>query len=251
MVGQGTIRTTLEPGDITVADAFEVCSLGAGSDNSAGHPLVSCWVKGSDIKLLCELDAVIAPLMSSLKLHWAGLNVTMDLDRVPVDRVTRLELVHRDGTTETLDMNRRYRVVANMYAINMLASVRSMSKGLLAIDPTDAQGNVIGNFYDFALRRQDGGELKEWYAFATYLTSFEQVDGVAQVPERYSASQGRKVVTRNGFLAALTNPGPSTLIVMAVALLLVALIVILILTRKKRKLRRLQRRQARKERKHG
>ena len=245
VVGSGTIRTSMEAGDITVADAFEVCSLGAGGDNTAGHPLVSCWVKGSDLKLLAEMDALISSAMPSLKLHYAGLNVTFNLDRVPLDRVTRLELVHRDGSTETVDMSRRYRVVANMYAVNMLASVRSMTKGIVAIDPTDRDGNPVTDFYAYSLLRENGKELKEWQAFCRYLSSFEQTDGVAQVPERYAAPQGRKVAYHGGFLSNLENPGTSTLIVLGLLLLITVFIVYRLLTHGKRKARRAGKRRLR------
>lgn len=210
---------------------------------------MSCWVKGSDLKLLTEMDALIAPLMSTLKLHWAGLNVTMDLDRIPLDRVTRLELVRRDGSTEPIQSDRRYRVAANMYAVNMLASVRSMSKGLIAIDPTDIQGQPISDFYAYALRRQDGSELKEWQAFVQYLASFEQKDGVSQVPQRYSAAQGRKLALHNGVTGWFTSPGIPTLAVFVLVLLILFLIVYLVMTRKQRKLRKQRKRAARAARK--
>lgn len=245
VVASGTIRIALEAGDITVADAFEVCSLGAGQDNSAGHPLVSGWVKGSDLKLLCEMDAAISPIMTTLKLYFAGMNVTLDLNRIPLDRVTRLELVKRDGTTEPIDMNRRYRVVANMYAINMLSSVRSMTKGIVAIDPTEKDGTPITDFYAHALHYPSGRELKEWEAFCGYLASFDQVNGVAQVPQRYSGSQGRKVTQRGSFLSVLMHPAGTTLVVEGVVLLILLIIVYRIATHKKRKARKAAKKLAR------
>lgn len=143
-------------------------------------------------------------------------------------------------------MNRRYRVVANMYAINMLASVRSMTKGIVAIDPTDAQGNPITNFYDYAIHRENGKDLKEWLAFADYLASFPKVDGVAQVPERYRASQGRKIAMFGSFPGILMNPGMPTLVVLLAVLLIVAFVIFRVVTHKKRKERRQARKAAKK-----
>ena len=51
LVGLGTVRNTFGKGDITTADAFEVCSLGVGSDGSAGHPIISAYITGKELKL--------------------------------------------------------------------------------------------------------------------------------------------------------------------------------------------------------
>ncbi|MBQ2095424.1 MAG: bifunctional metallophosphatase/5'-nucleotidase [Firmicutes bacterium] len=66
LVGLGTIRGSVKEGDLTAADAFEICSLGVGSDGSAGHPLLCAYVTGKELKLLTELDASLGPVVSSI-----------------------------------------------------------------------------------------------------------------------------------------------------------------------------------------
>ena len=243
VVGCGTIRTSLQAGQIDVADGFEVCSLGAGSDNSIGHPLVSVWITGSDIKLLAEMDAFIGPLYDSVVMNYAGLSVTYDANRLPLDRVTGLNIVHEDGTEEPVVMDQRYRAVANMYAINMLSSIKSMSYGIIDLPLTDQDGNLItsDHLYDYAVRTSDGTEVKEWRAFCDYLASF----GEGGIPERYAAGQGRKNITYGTFPGILSNPKGTTLVVLLVGLALILLILVLALTHKRRRLRRMARREAR------
>ena len=251
IVGQGTIRTSLMAGDISVADAFEVCSLGVGADGSTGHPLVSAYVYGSELKLIAEMEAFIGPFYGAVRMSYSGLRVTYDANRVPLDRVTELSLVRADGTTEPVQMDRLYHVVANMYAVNMIGSIAKMSYGLISLNPKDAQGQTIVSdaYYDHAIHTADGRELKEWAAFAGYLSSFEKQDGISQIPESYSGPDGRKTVLYGSGLALLANPGPATLAVLGVALALIVLIVALIATHKRRRLRRQARRAARKAKK--
>ena len=72
-VGLGTIRNSIRKGDITTANVFEMCSLGVGSDMSAGHPLVIVYITGEELKLLAELDASLGPMVSSVKMSFRGL----------------------------------------------------------------------------------------------------------------------------------------------------------------------------------
>ena len=55
----------------------------------------------------------------------------------------------------------------------MLAEVNSMSKGLLSLVPKDRDGNKITDYEERIIRGGDGKELKEWYALASYMNSFE------------------------------------------------------------------------------
>lgn len=73
LVGLGTIRGSFRKGDITTADAFEMCSLGVGADGSAGHPVVAAYITGRELKLIAELDASFGPMLSYIKMSYAGL----------------------------------------------------------------------------------------------------------------------------------------------------------------------------------
>ena len=56
----------------------------------------------------------------------------------------------------------------------MLGTVEDTSMGLLKITPKDKDGNVIKDFEEHILYDQKGAEVKEWYALASYLSSFEK-----------------------------------------------------------------------------
>ena len=70
-----------------------------------------------------------------------------------------------------------------------------MSYGLLSLEPKDRDGNPIENLEDQAIMEGDR-ELKAWDAIARYMQSFEDTDGdgIANVPEYYETTHGRKVV---------------------------------------------------------
>ena len=239
LVGLGTIRGSFPKGDITVADAFEICSLGAGKDGTAGHPILVAYITGEELKLLVELDASLGPMVSSIKMSYAGLKYTFNEKRVILDRVTDLCLVRDDGTEEKIENDKLYCVACNMYAANMLGMLNGLTHGILSIVPKDSEGNPVEDFYDCALRSIYGGEIKEWIAFKNYLASFPEKDGVPTIPEKYAEPMGRKVKESRGGLVIFKNPGTTTLIVIIVPLVIIAVVVILICTRRRRKAKRL------------
>ncbi len=239
LVGLGTVRGTFNKGEITTSDAFEVCSLGVGEDGSAGHPILSAYITGKELKLLCELDASLGPMVSYIKMSYSGLSYTFNTRRAILDRVTDICLVREDGTREEIDDEKLYKVACNMYAANMLGMLNGLTKGILKIVPKFGDGTPVENFYDCSLKRLDNGaEIKEWVAFKNYLSSFSEKDGVPVIPESYKTTSARKVKVSEGGLSVIRKPGATTTALIVLVVIVIAVILILILTHKSRKARR-------------
>lgn len=185
----GVIRESFDLGNITVSEAFNVLSLGTGVDGIAGYPLVSVYLTGEELKLAAEVDISVSPLMGSARLYMSGLSYTYNAHRMLLNKTYDVELMRTDGTREEIVDDQLYRVVADLYSAQMLGMVNSMSYGLLSLVPKDADGNVIEDYEQHIIHRQDGSELKEWYALASYIDSFKN----GKVPEKYSEPEGRKV----------------------------------------------------------
>ena len=225
LVGLGTIRGSFTKGDITTSDAFDICSLGAGKDGSAGHPLLCAYITGKELKLLTELDASLGPMVSSIKMSYSGLRYSFNTKRMILDRVTDVCLHDEFGVKEDAEIenDKLYKVCCNMYAANMLGMLNGLTKGILAITPKDINGNPIEDFYDCEMISSNGMEIKEWYAFADYLHS------VGEIPAIYEEAQGRKVKLEHGDLESrLANPGIATWLLFVVAIVLIGIIYLII-----------------------
>lgn len=239
LTASGTIRDSFAQGDITVADAFAVNSLGVGADSMAGYPLISVYLTGKELKTVCEVDASVAPIMEAAQLYLSGVRYSFNPNRLIFNKVTQVSLA--DGSA--IEDDKLYRVVCGLYCAQMLDLVGEKSFGLMSIVPKDEQGQPVTDFEARIIHTQIDGrevELKEWYALADYLASF------GEVPAAYSQPDGRKTVIDNASLGAiLANPNGIALaaagIVLAVLALLV-FIVVRICTRKKRRAKKLARR---------
>lgn len=242
LVGLGTIRSSIKKGNITVADVFEICSLGVGADGSTGHPIITAYITGKELKLLTELDASLGSMVNSIKMSYSGLEYTFNTKRIILDRVTSVHLVRPDGTIEEIEDKKLYKVACNMYAANMLGMLNGLTKGILSITPKNADGTTIEDFYTVVLRDKYGNEIKEWVALKNYLMSFEKSEsGISELPEYYANPLGRKVKTAIGGWARISHPGMACKIVptaFTVLFMLLVLIIFLIVRRKKRKKRK-------------
>ncbi|HOR56336.1 MAG TPA: bifunctional UDP-sugar hydrolase/5'-nucleotidase [Flexilinea sp.] len=230
IVPVGIIRSTLNQGDIHVRDAYEILSLGIGEDGISGYPLINVYLTGAELRMVAEIDASLSDLMSGTKLYWSGLYSEFNPHRMILNRVVDVKLIGEDGSLKDLDDKKLYRVVAGLYSGQMLGAVESMSKGLLQLKPKDKDGNPLEGFSSVIIKNQSGMEVKEWYAFADYLSSFEKIDGISTIPAKYAKSEGRKVINDStGIKDILRNPSAPFLKVAGILLLAILIIVLIII----------------------
>lgn len=238
-VNSGVIRASFPEGDITVSNVFDVSSIGSGADGTPGYPLIDVWLTGAEIKNVLEVDPSVGPIFSGAQLYSSGVRYDFNMNRMLFNRMTDPSLLLTDGTRKPLEDGKLYRVVTNLYSSQMLGLVTEKSFGILKVTPKDAQGSPITDYEDYIIHLPDGGELKEWYAVATYLQSFPPEDGVPRVPVRYSGPEGRKTrIDSLNPIELLKSPNWVTLLTLGIVLLFAALIVFIVyrvVTRKRRR----------------
>ncbi|NLI89745.1 MAG: bifunctional metallophosphatase/5'-nucleotidase [Epulopiscium sp.] len=229
IVPVGTIRAAFKEGPISIADAYEVMSLGIGADGTIGYPIGSVYLTGKELKTVAEVDASITSIMPASQLYNTGLHYNFNPNRIILNRSTDVILVNEEGEEVEIENDKLYRVVSDLYSAQMLGAVMDKSKGILAIIPKDADGNPIEDFNECIVYNKDGSEAKEWYALASYLQSFDEVDGLPTIPDQYAMSQDRKVrEDSKNIIRLVRSPNKISLIIVGVILLIIALLVLAI-----------------------
>ena len=238
VTADGVLRANLPAGDLTVAMAFDVLSMGVGEDGTSGFPLVAVYLTGKELKAAMEVDASVTPIMPAAQLYMSGAKYAFNTKRMFFNRVYDAALTDvtfdesGTGNAYEIDDNALYRVVTGMYSAQMLGTVKSKSMGLLSLEPKQANGTPVTDFADCILCDANGNELKEWYALAAYLEQFGE-DGL---PDRYAApANGCKQVSDSfapGQLLAGWNG--ITWVVLGIVLLILALILLLIRSLRRR-----------------
>ena len=238
VTADGVLRANLPAGDLTVAMAFDVLSMGVGEDGTSGFPLVAVYLTGKELKAAMEVDASVTPIMPAAQLYMSGAKYAFNTKRMFFNRVYDAALTDvtfdesGTGNAYEIDDNALYRVVTGMYSAQMLGTVKSKSMGLLSLKPKYADGTPVTDFADCILYDANGNELKEWYALAAYLEQFGE-DGL---PDRYAdPANGCKQVSDSfapGQLLAGWNG--ITWVVLGIVLLILALILLLIRSLRRR-----------------
>ncbi len=106
-----------------------------------------------------------------------------------------------------------------------------LSYGLLSLQPKDKDGHPIENLEDYAIM-EGNRELKAWDAIARYMQSFDDTDGdgIANVPEYYATTHGRKVVDDSkNIIDLVKHPNKFSAIIIMICLIVVAIIVLVII----------------------
>lgn len=238
VTADGVLRANLPAGDLTVAMAFDVLSMGVGEDGTSGFPLVAVYLTGKELKAAMEVDASVTPIMPAAQLYMSGAKYAFNTKRMFFNRVYDAALTDvtfdesGTGNAYEIDDNALYRVVTGMYSAQMLGTVKSKSMGLLSLEPKQANGTPVTDFADCILYDANGNELKEWYALAAYLEQFGE-DGL---PDSYAApANGCKQVSDSfapGQLLAGWNG--ITWAVLGIVLLILVLILLLIRSLRRR-----------------
>lgn len=226
----GTIRDTYALGNITTENVFNSFSLGIGKDGIPGYPLISIYLTGKELKTAAEIDASISDLMTTARLYTDGLYWHYNPNRMILNKVTDVYLCNQNEERVELEDDTLYRVVTDFYTSQMLGGVTDLSFGLLSIVPKFADGTPVTNYEDAIVMTGDK-ELKAWAAIAAYMTSFEDTDGdgIGNVPAKYAAPEGRKVVedSKNIF-DLIKNPNKFGIAITAIILLLILLLVVIV-----------------------
>ena len=185
------------------------------------------------------MDASLSDYMKTARLYCYGLCFTYNPHRPILNKVTDCYLKRADGSREEIEDDRLYRVVTDLYSVQMLSYVTEMSHGLLSIEPKDADGISVTEASRYIVYDGDR-ELKAWISIAEYVDSFADTDGdgISDVPEIYNVQQGRKLMDDSRNLwKLLKNPNRYTLILFMVIIFLALLFVLFIVKIRKRVLR--------------
>jgi 5'-nucleotidase/UDP-sugar diphosphatase len=190
-------------GRLWFADLFRVQPLGIAPDRQPGFPLVTFYVNGKDLKAGFELSAAAQTLgKSDYFLQVAGMGVKLIGNGPLFKRVESLKI--GDTPVDLASDTPCYKVVTNIYVASLLGVVESVTGGLLAVKPkqADCQTPVT----DLTAQIVDGNpatpaveQLKAWQALIGYVSALPDTNGnmIPDLPAVYGKppSPGRILIT--------------------------------------------------------
>jgi 5'-nucleotidase len=196
MVAAGVIRDKFVPGVQSAPDIFSVMSLGSGSDNIPGYPLARLYVTGKELKNILEILQVAYKSTPDNYCYYSGLRVEYDPDKGLLKKLSKIEIMHSDGSIKNVDFSKKnktlYSITANSYMLEFVGIIKKMSFGLINVVPKDASGNPVTDMkksiIDMDVTTPGVQEGKEWLALIEYLGSMKDTDGsgIPDIDKKYS-----------------------------------------------------------------
>lgn len=186
LISKKEIQSTFTKDSISALDAYNVVPNGTGSDGSFGESLILVFLKGSDVRKLCEYDVTYGRNGDGEnQLYFSGLKYTYSdyrqdnnhVEEVYVDAVNDYYVpVHNDEL---------YPVVTTLSTARDLLNLSSYTDGSLDVRYYDVNGGKIQKLSANVLTYKKK-ELKSFKAICTYLSELERnSDNIAEVSSSY------------------------------------------------------------------
>ena len=234
MITAGLVRDAIYEGDTTESDIFSVLSLGQSDNGDPGYALVDAYISGETVNTLCQLDVIADLVMPEAHMGFSGLRYTYSNDRLPLDKVTSVEIQDENGNWQPVEDDQMYHIITSQYNADMINTINDLTKGIIKLTFYDAQGNEYAGSDDAISRDADGNALQEWVALSDYCHSFEKnAEGVSVLPESYATARETKTLdTTTGFFENPSHYGKliyTTLIGTVVVLILIIFFIVLMI----------------------
>ncbi|MDR1681341.1 MAG: bifunctional metallophosphatase/5'-nucleotidase [Prevotellaceae bacterium] len=218
VVPEGVIRAPILAGWLSENDIFGILSLGAGKDRMAGYPIVIVYLTGKELWDLCEIDASCAPIFPDAKLYFDGIKYTVNPHRLFCNRVIDVCIQTDANSFATPDNRTLYPVVGDLYSLQMLGAIRSLTWGILSITPKNAAGEPITDINNHIITLSNGLEYKQWIALSDYLRAMP--DRCISTP--LSAAANATVIHDKSIPALLSRPNTFAQIIYTAAIIIAA-----------------------------
>jgi len=196
IVAAGVIRDRIVPGILSAPDVFRIMSLGSGSDDVPGYPLAKVYVTGKELKNILEILHVAYRSSPSNYCFYSGLKAVYDPDRGLLRKISKIELVNKNGSVREVDFSAKnralYSITANSYMLEFIGIIKKMSLGLINVVPKDESGipvhDMRNSIIDVNEEMQGIQEGKEWIALMEYLRSMSDSDGdsIPDIDRKYA-----------------------------------------------------------------
>lgn len=207
LVAAGLVRDELkagQTGQLTSNDLFRVVPLGSGVyDDSPGYSLAQIYVTGRELKSILEVMLIAPKLSTSNYPFWEGIRFKYNPGRMLFDQVYEVETGNEEEGFIKIDLSKKntrlYSVTTNNYVLEFFGLIGDITKGILKVNPKDANGNII-NDLDTAVIDGDPEkaglqEVKEWAALMAFVSGFPDTNGngIPDIPDYYRLPESEKI----------------------------------------------------------
>lgn len=241
LVSKKEIQGTFTKDSITATDAFNAVPGGVGSDGSIGESLILVFMKGSDLRTLCEYDVTVTRSdieENGNQLFFSGLKYTYDDFRGDYNHVEEVYVDAVNGYYIPVKNNELYPVVTTYSLAKELLDLKTGSN-LDRITYYDENGGLIQSLSSHILTYEKK-EMKSYKAICDYVNQLERnKNGNSEIPSDYEIANVTKTCnTEFSLISYFKNPTAAVFkgyvrTALGIGLIIVVIIAITIFVKKK------------------
>ena len=169
---------------MSAPDIFRIMSLGSGGDEVPGYPLARLYFTGKELKNILEILQAAYKSSPSNYCYYSGLSVEYDPDKGLLRKISKIEILNRDGSRSEVDFSKSnkklYSLTANSYMLEFIGIIKKMSFGLINVEPKDGSGNRVTDMKKTVIDMNDNisgvQEGKEWLALLEFIGKMKDTD---------------------------------------------------------------------------
>ena len=193
MITQKEIQNSIAKGTITAQDAYNLVPNGTGADGSDGESLVLVFLKGSDLRALCEYDVTYCRKNDpDNQLHFSGLKYTYSDIRQDYNHV---EDVYVDVVNDyyiPVQNDDYYPVVTTLTTAKQLLELADTTNGNFTVKYYDENGGKIQKLGAHVLTYKNN-EMKSFKAISAYISDMERnASGESTISTNYEKANKNK-----------------------------------------------------------
>lgn len=199
LLASGTVRDNIlkgKSGIITVPDVFRVMSLGRANDTLPGYPLAKIYITGHELKNLMEV--LLLPGGDDGYVFVSGIKVYYNPKKMMLRKVYKIEVNGKPIPLSKKDTT-LYGITADTYLLSFIGRVKSLSHGLVNVEPKTADGKPVTDMntvlMDFNKNENGVQAGTEWIGVIRYLQHLQDTngDGIPDIPAKYSKPLSNRI----------------------------------------------------------
>ena len=215
-----TVSNVFAKGTLTSGGVY--ADLGKGSSaGTSGQSLTYFYLTGKELRNAAELTSSEYRRDPSKRLYFGGVSYIYNPHRFLSNKVYQFRLKSADGTTKSVDSAKRYLVIADENAAQVIRTISGGHGQSLSVSMKDSGGHALSRA---PYLKSGGKQVKVWGAAARYVHS------MGSIPSRYSKTGVRMVYDGSilpSHLLKETNGVAGVMI--AIAIVVVAVVILLII----------------------
>ena len=184
LIGKTEIKNTFYEGNITASDVYRVLSSGTKGSADNESSLVTAYMTGNDLRMLCELDVAYGRSNPEMQFYFGDLEYDYNDNRIAFNKVTEVRYRATTDYFVPVSSNTYYPVIMSLDLARKINSLFDETGSGISVSLCMANGKKASSS-SLLVITENGEAVSQWKTVAEYIDSFGREGSVGYVDSEY------------------------------------------------------------------